>query len=38
MAGALSVSLALSGGASRGALHLGVIAALERHDVHIAAI
>ena len=38
MAGALSVSLALSGGAARGAFHLGVIAALERHDVHIAAI
>jgi NTE family protein len=38
MAGALKISLALSGGAARGAFHLGVIAALERHNVEIAAV
>lgn len=38
MAGALKISLALSGGAARGAFHLGVIAALERNNVEIAAV
>jgi len=38
MAGALKISLALSGGAARGAFHLGVIAAMERNDVEIAAV
>lgn len=38
MAGTLKISLALSGGAARGAFHLGVIAALERNDVEIAAV
>ncbi len=38
MAGALKISLALSGGAARGAFHLGVIAALERNNVDIAAV
>jgi NTE family protein len=38
MAGALKISLALSGGAARGAIHLGVIAALERNNVEIAAV
>jgi len=34
----MKVSLALSGGAARGAFHLGVIAALERNGVEIATI
>jgi len=34
----MKISLALSGGAARGAFHLGVIAALQRHGVEIAAI
>jgi len=38
MAGALTVSLALSGGAARGAFHLGVIAAMERLGIEIGAI
>jgi len=38
MAGTLKISLALSGGAARGAFHLGVIAALERNNVEIAAV
>jgi len=38
MAGTLSISLALSGGAARGAFHLGVIAAMEKNKVEIAAI
>lgn len=38
MAGTLKISLALSGGAARGAFHLGVIAAFERHNVEIAAV
>lgn len=38
MAGSLKISLALSGGAARGAFHLGVIAALERNNVEIAAV
>ncbi|ARU49579.1 putative NTE family protein [Sulfurospirillum diekertiae] len=38
MAGTLKISLALSGGAARGAFHLGVIAAMERNNVEIAAV
>ena len=38
MAGTLKISLALSGGAARGAFHLGVLAALERNDVEIGAV
>ena len=38
MAGTLKISLALSGGAARGAFHLGVIAAMEKNGVEIAAI
>jgi NTE family protein len=38
MAGTLKISLALSGGAARGAFHLGVIAACERHGIEIGAI
>lgn len=38
MAGALKVSLALSGGAARGAFHVGVLAALERNGVEIGAV
>lgn len=38
MAGALKISLALSGGAARGAFHLGVIAAMEKNEVEIAAV
>ena len=38
MAGTLSISLALSGGAARGAFHLGVLAAMERQGVTIGAI
>jgi NTE family protein len=34
----LKISLALSGGAARGAFHLGVIAACERHGIEIGAI
>lgn len=38
MSGTLKISLALSGGAARGAFHLGVIAACERHGIEIGAI
>jgi len=38
MVGTLKIALALSGGAARGAFHLGVIAAMEKNDVEIAAI
>ena len=38
MAGTLEISLALSGGAARGAFHLGVITALQKNDVSIKAI
>jgi len=38
MAGTLKISLALSGGAARGAFHLGVIAAMEKNGVEIGAI
>lgn len=38
MAGTLKISLALSGGAARGAFHLGVIAACERNQIEIGAI
>jgi len=38
MAGTLDVSLALSGGAARGAFHLGAIFALQQHGVKIAAV
>lgn len=38
MAGTLKISLALSGGAARGAFHLGVLAAMEKNGVEIAAV
>lgn len=34
----MKLSLALSGGAARGAFHVGVIAALEKHNIAIAAV
>jgi NTE family protein len=38
MAGTLKIALALSGGAARGAFHLGVIAAMEKNGVEIGAV